>query len=129
MNGFSVFLVALLTAAATATGTVYLIEKYGILPPRIAPTPESIVPDMRGVTEIDARANAAAAHVALLVASREPSADAKTGTVLRQSVPAGQHVTRDYPVSIVLADELPKVPSVLDLTVQEATQRLEQKGF
>jgi serine/threonine-protein kinase len=127
MNGFSVFLVALLTAAATATGVVYGIEKHGIFRP--PPVPDSIVPDLRGVTETDARANAAVARVALLVAAHEPSADAKPNTVLRQSIAAGQHVSRDYPVSIVLADEIPKVPNVADLTVPEAKQRLEQKGF
>lgn len=127
MNGFTVFLVAFLTAAATATGAVYGIEKYGIF--RAPPTPDSIVPDLHGVTENDARANAAVAHIALLVAAHEPSAEAKTGTVLRQSIAAGQHVSRDYPVSIVLADEIPKVPNLSDLTVTEATQRLEQKGF
>ncbi len=127
MNGFSVFLVAFLTAAATAAGAVYGIEKYGIF--RAPPAPDSIVPDLHGVTENDARANATVAHVALLVAAHEPSAEAKTGTVLRQSIAAGQHVSRDYPVSIVLADEIPKVPNVGDLTVPEARQRLEQKGF
>jgi len=129
MNGFSVFLVAFLTAAATATGTVYVIEKYGMLPLRTPPTPDAIVPDLRGVTENDARANAAVAHIALLVAAHESSNEVKTGAVLRQSIAAGQHVSRDYPVSIVIADEIPKVPNLSDLTVPEATQRLEQKGF
>jgi eukaryotic-like serine/threonine-protein kinase len=127
MNGSAVFLIAFLTAAATATGTVYVIEKNGFL--RAPPVPDSIVPDLKGVTENDARANAAVAHIALLVASHEASADAKTGTVLRQSINAGQHVSRDYPVSIVLAEEIPKVPNVADLKVPEAKQRLELKGF
>jgi len=127
MNGSAVFLVAFLTAAATATGTVYLNEKYGILKP--PPVPDSIVPDLHGITENDARANAAVAHIALLVAAHEPSTEAKTGVVIRQSIAAGQHVSRDYPVSIVLAEEIPKVPNVGDLTVPDATQKLEQKGF
>jgi len=129
MNGFSVFLVALLTAAATATGTVYVIEKYGILPLRTPPVSEAIVPDLHGITESDARANAAVAHIALLVAAHESSNDVKPGAVLRQSIAAGQHVSREYPVSIVIADEIPKIPNLSDLTVPEATQRLEQKGF
>jgi serine/threonine-protein kinase len=127
MNGFSVFLVSFVTAAATAAGAVYGIEKYGLFRP--PPVPDSIVPDLRGVTENDARNNAAVAHIALLVAAHESSAEAKGGTVLRQSIAAGQHVSRDYPVSIVIADEIPKVPSLNDLTVPEATQRLEQKGY
>jgi serine/threonine-protein kinase len=127
MNGFSVFLLSFLTAAATAVGAVYGIEKYGLFRP--PPVPDSIVPDLRGVTENDARNNATVAHIALLVAAHEPSADAKGGTVLRQSIAAGQHVSRDYPVSIVIAEEIPKVPNLNDLTVPEATQRLEQKGY
>ena len=69
------------------------------------------------------------AHIALLVAAHESSNDVKPGAVLRQSIAAGQHVSREYPVSIVIADEIPKVPNLSDLTVPEATQRLEQKGF
>jgi serine/threonine-protein kinase len=110
-------------------GTVYVIDKYGILPRAAAPVPEASVPELRGVTENDARSNAATAHIALLVASREPSGDVKTGTVLRQSVAAGQHVPRDYPVSIVLADEVTKVPAVTGLAVADATQRVEQRGY
>lgn len=130
MHGSTAFLVAFFTSIATAAGTVYVIEHYGILPPRAAPAaPEAIVPELRGVAETDARANAQAAHIALLVASREPSPDAKPGTVLRQSIAAGQHVPLEYPVSIVLADELPKVPAVTGLAVTEANERLEQRGY
>ncbi|HKQ71368.1 MAG TPA: PASTA domain-containing protein [Polyangiaceae bacterium] len=128
MHGSSVFLVAFLTAAATATGAVYVIERYNILPHKV-PTPEAVVPALQGVTEADARANAQAAHVSLLVASREPSAEAKPGTVLRQSIPGGQRVPIDHPISIVLADELPKVPNVSGVTVGEATQRVEAHGY
>jgi serine/threonine-protein kinase len=64
-----------------------------------------------------------------MVASREPAADAKPGTVVRQSVAPGQHVPRDYPLTVVLADELPKVPTVTGVNVAEATQRAEQRGF
>jgi beta-lactam-binding protein with PASTA domain len=129
MHGSTVFLIAFVTSVATAAGTVYVIDKYGILPPRGAAAPEAIVPELRGVTENDARGNAATAHIALLVASREPSADAKGGTVLRQSIAAGQHVPHDYPVSIVIADEVTKVPAVTGLLVAEATQRVEQRGY
>jgi len=48
---------------------------------------------------------------------------------VRQSIPAGQHVPQNHPVSIVLADELPKVPSVTGMSVVDATKRLEEKGF
>jgi serine/threonine-protein kinase len=48
--------------------------------------------------------------------------------VLRQSVPAGQRVPPSQPIGVVLADELPKVPKVVGLTLAEATARLEQSG-
>jgi serine/threonine-protein kinase len=129
MDGSSVLLVAFLTSAVTATGTVYVIERYGLLPPRTPVAVESIVPDLRGVPEADARTNANAAHIALFVASREPTTESKSGTVIRQSMAAGQRVPRDYPVTVVLAEEIPKVPSVIGVTVAEATQRLDQKGY
>jgi serine/threonine-protein kinase len=127
MNGASVFLLAFFTAAATATGTVYAIEKYGFF--RAPPAPDAVVPNLVGVTENDARGNATAAHIAFMVAGHEPTPDAKTGMVLRQSIAPGQHVARDFPVSVVIAEEIPKVPSLIDLTVAEATQRLEPKGL
>ncbi len=87
------------------------------------------MPELRGVPEADARTNANVAHLAFLVASREPSTEVKPGTVLRQSMPAGQHVPRDYPLTVVLAEEVPRVPTVLGISVGEATQRIEQKGY
>lgn len=129
MNGAAVFLVAFVTAALTATGTVYVVEKYNVIPARAPAALEALVPDFRGLSEADARANAGVAHLALLIASREPSPDVKAGAVVRQSVPAGQRVARDYTVNVVLAEEVPKVPSVTGLTVTDATQRLEQRGF
>src|SRR5829696_8393471 len=101
MDGASFILVAFFTSAATAAGTVYVLDKYNVLP-KAPVVVESIVPQLEGVLESDARANATAAHVALLVASREPSADKKAGSVIRQSIAAGQHVPREHPVSIVI---------------------------
>ncbi len=131
MNTSAVFLVAFLTSVVTASGTVYVIERYGVLPPRAEPArePEAVVPSFQGLTETDARANATAAHLALLVSAREPSPGTKPGTVLRQSIPAGQRVPRDHPVSIVLSEEVPKVPSVVGLAVPDATEKLKQAGY
>jgi serine/threonine-protein kinase len=128
MNGPAVILVAFFTSALTAGGAVYVVERYGILPPRNA-TAETLVPDLRGATESDARANANAAHIALLIAAREPSAEGKPGTVIRQSIAAGQRVPRDYSMSVVLAEEVLKVPSITGLAVPDATKRLEQRGY
>jgi len=127
MHGSSVFLLAFLTSIATATGTVYFLERYNVLQRPAAP--EAVVPDLRGAMEADARANATAAHVTLFVASREPTPDAKGGTVIRQSVGPGQRVARESPLSVVIAEEVPKVPGVVGVTLGEATQRVEQRGF
>jgi serine/threonine-protein kinase len=130
MHGSTVFLIAFFTSIATAAGTVYAVERFDVFHhQQPAPAPEAIVPDLRGFTEADARTNAQASHITLLVASRESSADVKPGSVVRQSIPAGQHVPQNHPVSVVLADELPKVPSVTGLTLADATKRLEEKGY
>jgi serine/threonine-protein kinase len=124
-----VFLLAVVTSIATSAGTVYVIERYGILGPHEKAAETALVPQLQGLAESDARANAQAAHVALLVGTREPNAEAKPGTVLRQSVPMGQQVTRDSTVSVVLAEEIPRVPRVTGLTLSEATAKVEQRGF
>jgi eukaryotic-like serine/threonine-protein kinase len=128
MHASTVILVSLLTSAVGAGGSVYLIERYGILPPR-GQVIETVVPDLHGMSENDARTNANAAHVSVFVASHEPSTDAKPGTVLRQSLSAGQHVPREQSISVVMAEQVLKVPTVTGLTVADATQRLEQKGY
>lgn len=127
MHGSTVVLTALLTSVLTTTGTMYVIEHFDILHKDAGP--EAIVPDLRGLPEADARANAAASHIALLIASREPSPDAKPGSVVRQSTPAGQHVPHDYSMSVVLAEEVFKVPAVAGLAVADAKQQLDQRGY
>jgi len=129
MHGSSVFLIALLTSVASAAGTVYFIQRYNVIPPRVQAAPEAVVPDLRGVTENDARVNLSAAHLGLFVASRETSAETKANTVLRQSIAPGLHVPRDSAISVVLAEEVPKVPGVVGVSLGEATQRVEQRGF
>lgn len=128
MHGSTVFLIAFFTSIATAFGTVYAIERFDVFH-QAPPAAETIVPDLRGFSEADARANAQASHISLLVGGREPSAEGKPGSVVRQSIPAGQHVPREHPVSVVLAEELPKLPNVTGLSVADATRRLEEKGY
>jgi len=132
MNASTVILIAFFTSAATTTGTVFVLQRAGLLTPA-APEPAAaageMVPEFAGLTEADARANAAAANIALFVAGREPAPGRKPGTVVRQSVPPGQRVAKQHPVSVILADELPKVPSVAGLPIADATQKLESLGF
>src|SRR4051812_7832613 len=55
MHASSTILVAILTSLATTMGTVYVIERYGLVPPRAETVPNTVVPDLHGVTESDAR--------------------------------------------------------------------------
>ena len=131
MHASSVILIAFFTAAVTSVGTTLVVQRVTAetAAPSAAPAAEAVVPDFSGLLEADARANAATAHVALLVGGREASPGKKPGTVVRQSVPAGQRVARDLPIGVVLADELPHVPSVVGLAALDATARLEQAGY
>lgn len=117
---------ALVTSIVTTFGTVILIEKYDILHQRPV---ETVVPDFRGLSEGDARANASASKVSLLIAAREPEPAAKPGSVIRQSVPAGQRVPHDYSVSIVIAEEMPRVPKVVGLKADAAEKALQGAGY
>ena len=129
MDGAAAVLTAILTSAVTAVGTVYVVERYSILAPKGPVVADAIVPDMHAMSESDARTNANMAHISVFVASREASTDAKPGTVIRQSIPAGHHVPLDSPVSLVLAEDLVKVPNVVNLPAAEARARLEQHGY
>lgn len=128
MHPSTVILIAFFTSALTATGAVFVLEQYDVFKPKAQPVAEAVVPDLRGMTEPDARSSTTAAHLTLLVA-REAAADAKPGTVIRQSMAAGLRVSSGTPLNVVLAEEMVKVPKVNGLTVAEATQRLEQQGY
>jgi serine/threonine-protein kinase len=127
MDGATVVLLALVTSALTAGGTLYVVERSNLL--KGPPAADAVVPDMRGLSENEARAVAGTAHVALFVASHEPSSEAHSGAVLRQSIPAGQHASLDSSVSVVVAEELSKVPSVLNAPLADAVRRLEERGY
>jgi eukaryotic-like serine/threonine-protein kinase len=131
MHASSVILIAFATAAVTSVTTTLLVQRIsaGGAPSSEAVATEVVVPDFSGLTETDARANAATARVALLVGGREPSPGKKPGTVVRQSVPAGQRVARDLPIGVILADALPHVPNVVGLAAADASARLEQAGY
>jgi eukaryotic-like serine/threonine-protein kinase len=127
MHGSTLVLVTFLTSVLTTTGTTYFLQRYDVLPR--AEAPQVVVPQLVGLTESDARANAKALSLAVLVAGRETSSEASTGTVLRQSIPPGQRVSPDYALNVVIAEALPTVPSVAGLSVAAATERLKQHGY
>jgi serine/threonine-protein kinase len=129
MNASSVILIAFFTALLTTIGTVVVMKSGGMLTPAHAAAAENqVVPDLVGLGETEARANSSNAKLSFLVLGKEAVSGKKAGTVLRQSVPAGQRVPPNQPIGVVLADELPKVPKVIGLTLAEATARLEQSG-
>lgn len=127
MHGSSIFLIAFFTSILTATGTVYVIERLHLLEP--AQEALSEVPDVQGLSEADARENLRAHKLSLVIKARVASAQGKPGTVIGQSVPAGQKVPENHPIAVTLAEEPPKVPSVIGLTVAEATAQLEKQGY
>ena len=86
MHASTVILVAFLTSVLTTTGAVFVIERLGIFEQA---EPQASVPNVRGLSEADARTNLEVAGLVPLVGPREVSTEAKPGTVLRQSVPAG----------------------------------------
>jgi serine/threonine-protein kinase len=122
----STVLVAFLTALLTAVGTVYVVERYDLIAPRVE---QVAVPELRGLTEAEARANLKSVGLTFLSAPREVSSSVKPGLVARQSVPPGQPLPRQHPVTVALAEEWPKVPAVLGLAEAEATARLIQAGY
>jgi len=129
MHISTVILIALATSMGTTVGTVYVVERCNIVSHRQAPVLDTVVPELKGLTEADARNSASAANLTLLVAAQEATADAKPNAVLRQSLPAGQRVPLKFPVSVVLAEALPKVPALIGLIVDAATQRLRTTGY
>lgn len=126
MNGSTVFLVAFFTSVATATSTVYLVERLGVFAEK---PPETVVPDLRGLSENDARANLEVVGLMLVVSDRRVSAEAPPGTVLSQSVPASQRVTKKSVISVTLAEAAPMVPDVKGRSLSEAQLLLEKEGY
>jgi serine/threonine-protein kinase len=129
MNASSVILIAFFTALVTTIGTVFVMKQGGMITPApVAAAEEQVVPDLVGLGEAEARTNATNAKLSFLVLGHEASGGKKAGVVLRQALAAGQRVAPNQPIGVVLADELPKVPKVVGLTLAEATARLEQSG-
>lgn len=127
MNNSTVFLIAFFTSLMTATGTVYLVERLNLIPSDEAK--QVVVPNLRGLPEEDAMANVQAIGLLFMIGAREPSADVKEGSVIRQSIPPGQSVSAGQPVTVTVAEALPKVPVVEGKSVTEATTLLQQSGF
>jgi serine/threonine-protein kinase len=125
MHNSTVFLIAFFTSLMTATGTVYLVERLDLM----ADEKQVIVPNLRGLPEEDAMANVKSMGLLFMIGAREQSAEVKEGAVIRQSVPPGQSVSVGQPITVTLAEALPKVPVVEGKSVDEATAALQQAGY
>jgi eukaryotic-like serine/threonine-protein kinase len=129
MNALGVILVAFVTSAVTSAGAVYAIQRYHLLEEAPAPPPPQTVPQLTGLSEADALTNLTASGLKLMVAGREPSAEAEPGTVIRQEPAPGGTLEAGQAVSVTYALAVPKVPSVAGKTVAEAKQALEELGY
>ena len=127
MNGASVILVAFLTSLLTATGTLFVLQRTDILESHA--DEQVTVPNLLGLPEADAMTNLRATGLVMMIQAREPNADAKPGTVIRQALPAGQAVGKGQAVAVTLAEQLPEVPDVRGQALAEATVLLVQSGY
>jgi serine/threonine-protein kinase len=129
MKALGVMVLSFVTSVLSAGGAVYAIEHYSLIPKRPAEVPRAEVPKLVGLAEADARGNLATRGLVMLVGERRPTAAGEPGSVLEQSVEAGEQLARGDAVEVTLAAALPKVPSVVSISVEEAAQRLSQAGY
>lgn len=129
MRAHWVILLTLFTSILTAAGTVFVIDKYNLLP-REAPAPaQATVPKLDGLSEADARLTLATQGLILVVSGREPSDKAEGGSVIAQEKPPGTAAEKGSVVNVTLAEQKPTVPNVVGKTVEEAGALLESNGF
>jgi serine/threonine-protein kinase len=126
MSSGGIATLAVVTALLTATGTVLVIEKTGVLK---QPVSESVVPDVRGLSEDSAAQTLQSAKLVMLRAESEVSREAKPGTALRQSMAPGMKVEQGQTVLVTFAEAMPQVPGVTGMSVDEARHALKAKGY
>jgi serine/threonine-protein kinase len=129
MRGFGLVVLVVLVSMVTSIGTVVGIERLKQLNPQPHEPPKVGVPSLKGLSENDARQNLQALGLVFLVSERKPAAGADPGTVVEQTPAAGQQAVAHASVSVTLARELPKVPSIVGRTLAEATALLAQSGY
>lgn len=130
MRGPALVIVVVLLSIVTSIATVLGIERLRLLAPAPPAAPLKVgVPSLKGLSEEDARQNLKALGLIFLVGERKAASGAQPGTVVEQTPVAGQQVEARTSVTIALARELPKVPSVIGRTLTEATAALAQGGY
>jgi serine/threonine-protein kinase len=129
MRGFGLVVLIVLVSMATSIGTVLGFDRWKQLNAPTHDAPKVSVPSLKGLRESDARQNIQALGLVLLVGERRAAAGAEAGTVVEQMPASGQRLEAHAPVTVALARELPKVPSVAGRTLAEATALLAQSGY
>jgi eukaryotic-like serine/threonine-protein kinase len=129
MRGFGLVVLVVLVSMVTSIGTVVGIERLKQLNPPAHEQPKVGVPSLKGLSENDARQNLKALGLVYLASERKAAAGAEPGTVVEQAPVAGQQVEAHAAITVTLARELPKVPSVVGRTLAEATALLAQSGY
>jgi eukaryotic-like serine/threonine-protein kinase len=129
MRGFGLVVLVMLVSIVTSIGTVVGIERLKLLTPPTHEQPKVGVPSLKGLSENDARQNLKALGLVFLLTERKAVSGAEPGTVVEQAPAAGQQLEPHASVSVALARELPKVPSVVGRTLSEATALLAQSSY
>lgn len=131
MRGTALVVVVVLVSIVTSIATVLGVERLKLFSSPSAPhAPAKLgVPSLKGLSESDARQNLQALGLVFLVGERKAAPGATPGTVVEQTPPAGQQLESRGVVTVALARELPKVPSVVGRTLAEATTLLAQGGY
>jgi len=129
MRGFGFVVLVVLVSMVTSIGTMVGFDRWKQLNAPSHEAPKVSVPSLKGLRESDARQNIQALGLVLLVGERRAVAGAEAGTVVEQTPAAGQRLEAHAPVTVALARELPKVPSVAGRTLAEATALLAQSGY
>jgi beta-lactam-binding protein with PASTA domain len=130
MRGPALVIVVVLLSVVTSIATVLGIERLRLLTPATPVQKVMVgVPSLKGLSEDDARQNLKALGLVFLVGERKAASGVNPGTVVDQTPAAGQQVEARTSVTVGLARELPKVPSVVGRTLAEATALLQQGGY
>jgi len=131
MRGFGWFVVIVLVSVVTSVATVLGMQHLKLLNPATHELPPAKVgvPSLKGLSEDDARQNLKALGLAFLVSERKAVPGAAPATVVEQSPAAGQQLDSRGSVSVTLARELPRVPGIVNRTLNDATALLSQAGF
>ena len=130
MRGPALVIVVVLLSVVTSIATVLGIERMKLLSAPATHEPQRVgVPGLKGLSEEDARQNLKALGLVFLVGERKAAAGAAPGTVVEQTPAAGQQLEARGSVTVALARELPKVPSVVGHTLTEATALLAQSSY